>query len=46
VLRIMPQHQAAVVLMTNSNTGRAMCRSLFPELMASLCAIHGAAAAP
>ena len=39
VLRIMPEHQAAVVLMTNSNTGRAMYRSLFTDLMASLCGI-------
>jgi CubicO group peptidase (beta-lactamase class C family) len=36
VLRLVPEHQAAVVLMTNSNTGRAMYRSLFPDLMQSL----------
>jgi CubicO group peptidase (beta-lactamase class C family) len=36
VLRIVPEHQAAVVLMTNSSTGRAMYRSLFADLMASL----------
>ena len=36
VLRIVPEHQAAVVLMTNSSTGRAMYRSLFGELMESL----------
>jgi CubicO group peptidase (beta-lactamase class C family) len=35
VLRIVPEHRAAVVLMTNSSTGRAMYRSLFPELMRS-----------
>ena len=36
VLRIVPGQQAAVVLMTNSSTGRAMYRSLFADLMASL----------
>jgi CubicO group peptidase (beta-lactamase class C family) len=36
VLRIVPEHQAAVVLMTNSSTGRMMYRSLFPDLMQSL----------
>lgn len=36
VLRIMPEHQAAVVLLTNSSTGRAMYRSLFVDLMESL----------
>jgi len=36
VLRIVPEHQAAVVLMTNSSTGRAMYRSLFADLMESL----------
>jgi CubicO group peptidase (beta-lactamase class C family) len=36
VLRIVPQHQAAVALMTNGSTGRAMYRSLFPDLMQSL----------
>jgi CubicO group peptidase (beta-lactamase class C family) len=36
VLRLVPEHRAAVVLMTNSNTGRAMYRSLFPDLMQSL----------
>ncbi|MGN6793506.1 MAG: serine hydrolase domain-containing protein, partial [Streptosporangiaceae bacterium] len=35
-LRMVPDQQAAVVLMTNSGTGRAMYRSLFAELMASL----------
>jgi CubicO group peptidase (beta-lactamase class C family) len=39
VLRLLPERQAAVVLMTNSSTGRAMYRSLFAELMASLFAI-------
>ena len=33
VLRILPEQKAAVVLMTNSSTGRAMYRSLFAELM-------------
>jgi CubicO group peptidase (beta-lactamase class C family) len=36
VLRIMPDHQAAVVLMTNGSTGRAMYRSLFADLMEPL----------
>ena len=35
VLRIVPEHRAAVVLMTNSGTGRAMYRSLFTDLMGS-----------
>jgi CubicO group peptidase (beta-lactamase class C family) len=39
VLRIVPGQQAAVVLMTNSSTGRAMYRSLFSELMPSICGI-------
>ena len=34
-LRIIPDHQAAVVLMTNGSTGRAMYRSLIAELMES-----------
>ncbi len=36
VLRVVPEHQAAVVLMTNSSTGRAMYRSFFADLMQSL----------
>jgi CubicO group peptidase (beta-lactamase class C family) len=36
VLRILPERQAAVVLMTNSSHGRALYRSLFAELMPSL----------
>jgi CubicO group peptidase (beta-lactamase class C family) len=36
VLRIVPAHQAAVVLMTNGSTGRHMYRSLFADLMESL----------
>jgi CubicO group peptidase (beta-lactamase class C family) len=39
VLRIMPGQQAAVALMTNSSTGRAMYRSLFADLMPSLCRV-------
>ena len=35
VLRIMPDHHAAVVLLTDSSNGRAMYRSLFTELMQS-----------
>jgi CubicO group peptidase (beta-lactamase class C family) len=37
VLRIVPGQHTAVALMTNSSTGRAMYRSLFAELMPSLC---------
>ncbi len=36
VLRIMPEHGVAIVLMTNGSTGRAMYRSLFVDLMGSL----------
>jgi CubicO group peptidase (beta-lactamase class C family) len=36
VLRIMPGQQAAVVLVTNGSTGRAMYRSLFADLMGSM----------
>ena len=39
VLRILPEHHAAIVLVTNSSTGRAMYRSLLAELMPSLFAI-------
>jgi CubicO group peptidase (beta-lactamase class C family) len=39
VLRIVPGQQAAVVLMTNGSTGRAMYRSLFADLMPSLSGI-------
>jgi CubicO group peptidase (beta-lactamase class C family) len=39
VLRILPEQDAAIVLMTNSSTGRAMYRSLFAELLPSLFAI-------
>jgi CubicO group peptidase (beta-lactamase class C family) len=35
-LRIVPEHRAALVLMTNSSTGRALYRELFAELMESL----------
>jgi hypothetical protein len=35
-LRILPEERAAVALLTNSNTGRAMGRSLLAELMESL----------
>jgi CubicO group peptidase (beta-lactamase class C family) len=38
-LRIVPRQQVAVVLMTNASTGRAMYRSLFADLMDSLCGI-------
>ena len=46
VLRIVPEHQAAIVLMTNGSKGRAMYRSLFADLMRSLFGISRAAAAP
>ena len=39
VLRIVPGQQAAVVLLTNASTGRAMYQSLFAELMPLLCGI-------
>jgi CubicO group peptidase (beta-lactamase class C family) len=35
VLRILPEQNAAVVLLTNGSTGRAMYRSLFTDLMQS-----------
>jgi CubicO group peptidase (beta-lactamase class C family) len=40
VLRIVPDQRAAVVLMTNGSTGRAMYRSLLAELMPSLFGIE------
>jgi CubicO group peptidase (beta-lactamase class C family) len=40
VLRIVPEHRAAVVLLTNSSTGRALYRSLFAELMDALFGIR------
>lgn len=36
VLRLLPERRAAVVLMANSNTGRALYRSLLADLMQSL----------
>jgi CubicO group peptidase (beta-lactamase class C family) len=39
VLRIVPEQQTAIVLLTNASNGRAMYRSLFAELMPALCAI-------
>jgi CubicO group peptidase (beta-lactamase class C family) len=36
VLRILPELRAAVVVLTNGNTGRAMIRSLLSELMPKL----------
>jgi CubicO group peptidase (beta-lactamase class C family) len=35
ILRILPEHRAAVVLLTNGSNGRAMYRSLFTDLMAA-----------
>jgi CubicO group peptidase (beta-lactamase class C family) len=40
VLRLLPDRQAAVVLMTNSSAGRAMYRSLFADLMEPLFGIR------
>jgi len=40
ILRIVPEHKAAVALMTNCNTGRAMYRSVFADLMKSLFGIR------
>jgi len=40
VLRIVPEQQGAIALMTNSGTGRAMYRSLFADLMRSLFGIR------
>jgi CubicO group peptidase (beta-lactamase class C family) len=39
VLRLVPEQQAAVGLMTNGSTGRAMYRSLFADLMESVTGI-------
>ena len=39
-LRIVPEHQAAIALLTNGSTGRAMYRSLFADLMESLFGIR------
>jgi CubicO group peptidase (beta-lactamase class C family) len=39
-LRIVPEHDAAIVLLTNSSTGRALYRSLFAELMKPLFGIR------
>jgi CubicO group peptidase (beta-lactamase class C family) len=33
ILRLLPQHRGAVVLLTNGSTGRALYRSLFPVLL-------------
>ena len=46
VLRIVPDRQAAVVLLTNGSTGRAMYRSLFAELMESSFGIGVSPSAP
>ena len=35
-LRIVPEHDAAIVLLTNSSSGRALYRTLFTELMPRL----------
>jgi len=36
VLRLLPDHKAAMVLATNGSTGRALYRSVFPPLMEEL----------
>jgi CubicO group peptidase (beta-lactamase class C family) len=36
ILRLLPEHEAALVLTTNAGSGRAMYRSLFGELVPSL----------
>jgi CubicO group peptidase (beta-lactamase class C family) len=33
ILRMVPQRRGAIVLLTNSGTGRALYRSMFPDLM-------------
>jgi hypothetical protein len=33
ILRLLPQHRGAVVLLTNGSTGRVLYRSLFPILL-------------
>ena len=40
VLRILPENQAAIVVMTNGSTGRAMSRSLFADLLPRLFGIN------
>lgn len=40
VLRLVPQHRAAIVLLTNGSRGRALYRSLFADLMRELFAIR------
>ncbi len=44
MLRLIPERRAAVVLVTNSSTGRLLYRGLFPELMRSLFGVDGPAA--
>ena len=39
-LRIIPERDAAIVLLTNSSTGRALYRTLFAELMGRLFGIR------
>ena len=46
MLRIVPDQHAAVVLMTNASTGRAMYRSLFAEVMELVVRDQRPAAAP
>jgi CubicO group peptidase (beta-lactamase class C family) len=39
-LRIMPERQAAIALLTNASTGRALYRALFPDLMEAVSQIR------
>ena len=45
-LRIVPEHDAAIVLLTNSSTGRALYRTLFAELMRTALRDQGPATPP
>jgi CubicO group peptidase (beta-lactamase class C family) len=40
VLRLVPERRGAVVLLTNCGTGRALYRSMFPDLMDAWFGIH------
>jgi CubicO group peptidase (beta-lactamase class C family) len=40
VLRLVPEHDGAVVLLTNCGTGRELYRSIFPEVMEAWFGVH------
>ena len=40
VLRLVPEHEGAAVLLTNCGTGRALYRSIFPEVMEAWFGVH------